>query len=355
MSGALTSFAASGGRLRTDAEDLAELYTPDGIDRAVQAGVDALLAYQREDGSITDRGHATAMTSLAIMALASVGVIPDAASLRGRSVAHALNYVLDPKLQHKGYFGHRDGSRMYGHGITTLMLTEMLGMGISVEQNERLHASLSDALAVILKAQRINKPDRLKGGWRYTPDSRDSDLSVSVWQVMALRSAKNDGLDIPIEAIDDAIRYLKYSYASPLDRAGNPRDRISGFAYTPGTHHPTFTMTSAGLLAMQTCGQYDSPLVSGASAWLLDHPPKVNDRFFYYGIYYYAQGMHQVGGEAAETAKRIVPALLLEQQSSEGFWQSRRGEERNYGRVYATALAILSLSVRYHFLPIYQR
>jgi hypothetical protein len=88
---------------------------------------------------------------------------------------------------------------------------------------------------------------------------------------------------------------------------------------------------------------------------LLEHPPKFNERFFYYGIYYYAQGMHQAGGEFAETADRITRELLVEEQSRDGSWLGRNGEEKNVGAVYSTCLAILSLSVRYHYLPIYQR
>lgn len=330
-------------------------YVADAIDESVQRGIDALLRVQRADGSIADRGHATAMTSLAIMALASIGVTPEPSTTRGRAISRALEFVLHAKNQARGYFGHHDGSRMYGHGITTLMLTEMLGMGATPLQNLRIHDALTAALQVILASQAVPKPSKLKGGWRYTPDSRDSDLSVSVWQLMAMRSAKNDGLAVPTEAINAAIEYLRNSYTSPINRDGTPRDAVSGFAYTPGTHHPSFTMTAAGLLAMQTCGQYDSPLVAGASQWLLEHPPKPNDRFFFYGIYYYSQGMHQFGGDAAATADRLVPELLLPLQAKAGQWVGSRGEERNIGIVYATALAILSLSVRYHYLPIYQR
>ena len=39
---------------------------------------------------------------------------------------------------------------------------------------------------------------------------------------------------MPGEAIDDALKYLRYSYASPMDREGKPRDAVSGFSYTPG-------------------------------------------------------------------------------------------------------------------------
>ena len=47
--------------------------------------------------------------------------------------------------------------------------------------------------------------------------------------------------------------------------------------------HPEYTTTAAGLLAMQVCGQYESPFVLGAADWLLDNAPKTNRKFFFYG------------------------------------------------------------------------
>ena len=332
------------------------LYLADDVDRAVARGVDFLTSFSKQDGQITDRGHHVAMTSLAIMAMAAIGTDPSEETDRGIAMRRAVDFVLQDKHQtREGYFGGSDGSRMYGHGITTLMLTEILGMGATAEQNEKIHHALTKALGLILEAQKVSKPTKLRGGWRYTPTSTDSDLSVSVWQLMALRSAKNDGLDVPAEAIASAIGYLENSYASPRNADGSPRNRISGFSYTPGTHHPSFTMTAAGMLAMQVCGQYDSPFVAGASKWLMQNPPRESERFFFYGIYYYAQAMHQAGDKYAEHADALVPKLLLHQQRGDGSWISRSGEEKNLGVVYATALAVLSLSVRYHYLPIYQR
>ena len=337
-------------------DDLGDLYVADEIDRAVSRGVDYLVDLQDERGIIADRGHELAMTSLAIMAMAALGTQPNPFSDRGRAMSRALDFVLQKRNQEEdGYFGNRDGSRMYGHGITTLMLTEVLGMGATVEQNERIHQRLAPALKLILAAQAVSKPQLLIGGWRYSPDARDSDLSVSVWQLMALRSAKNDGLDIPGEAIAKALEYLHHSYSSPLTPEGLPREEIGGFVYTPGQRTPTFAMTAAGLLAMQVCGRYDSPLVSGAARWLLANPPQISETWFYYGIYYYAQGMHQAGGEYAEAALQLVPELLLDAQRATGSWLGGNQNETKHGTVYATSLAILSLSVRYHYLPIYQR
>ncbi|MEM9702063.1 MAG: hypothetical protein AAF907_06435 [Planctomycetota bacterium] len=326
------------------------------VDAAMERAVAYLLSKQRKDGSIYDRGTPTAMTALSIMALASVGTTPADPTPEGEAMRRALDYVLhEDRVVNDGYFGARDGSRMYGHGIVTLMLSEMLGMGADARQDELIRSRCEKAIQVILKAQSQPKDPRNRGGWRYERGSRDSDLSVSVWQVMALRSAKNDGLDVPPEAIGEAVAYLRRSFDSPVDRNGAPIDRVSGFTYEPERGRPTYAMTAAGLLAMQVCGQYDDPRVAGAAEWLAARPPKWRDKWCSYGTYYYAQGMYQRGGEQAKNAAETVRELLLDRQETDGSWSAQNGSESGHGRVYATSLSMLSLSVKYHYLPIYQR
>jgi hypothetical protein len=331
-------------------------FTKDEVDRTVDRALAFVLSQQRADGAITDRQYDTTMTALGIMALASTGTTPNTPTDRGKQVRKALDFVLREDRQDKdGYYGNKDGSRMYGHGIITLMLTEMLGMGADARQNELIEIRCQRAINLILSAQKQSKPSQYAGAWRYTPNSNDADLSVSVWQLMALRSAKNDGLKVPASAIDDAVRYLERSYTSKLDSAGRPVEAAAGFSYLPGNNSPSFAMTAAGLLAMQVCGQYDSPLVSGAAEWLMLNPPKWEDRFFFYGAYYYVQGMHQRGGKHAEEAEKRVKTLLLEKVQADGSWAAPSGEEAGAGKIYATSMAVLSLSVKYHYLPIYQR
>ncbi len=323
----------------------------DGVDAALERAVNYLLSQQKESGAISDSRYETSMSALAIMALASVGHQPSDDTAMGDAMYRAIEFVLSEKRQEaNGYFGQADGSRMYGHGIITLMLTEMQGMGRDAQQDHRMGEALHRALAVILKAQQVRKSAIYQGGWRYEPGSTDSDLSVSVWQLMALRSAKNDGLDVPIGAIESATAYLERSYSRP-----NRDDPAGGFAYIPNQNNPTFTMAAAGLLAMQVCGHYDAPEVIGASDWLLNRPLKLDERFFFYGCYYYSQGMHQRGGTYANTAAEQVIAMLLPRQRGDGAWESNDGQEKDAGLVYSTCLAMLSLSVEYHFLPIYQR
>ncbi|MBG86030.1 MAG: hypothetical protein CMO80_03910 [Verrucomicrobiales bacterium] len=335
------------------------IYTPDRVDVAIERGIQFLMGLQNQEGYIQDhrlgRNKATTMTALSVMAFAAVGHQPGDRTPQGRAMSRALDYVLQPeRMDRFGYFGGQDASRMYGHGIITLALTEMLGMGASKAQDALIRDRSLRGIQLILRSQAAQKEHpKFMGGWRYYPDSRDADLSITVWQLMALRSAKNAGLGVPKKAIDAAYAYLWRSYYSKRDAAGNPLNPVSGFGYMPGSG-PRFAMTAAGLLAMQVIGGHERPEVKGASEWLMKQNIQRNLNYFYYGIYYYAQGMKKQGGRYADHSRKIVENLLLAiQNEQEGNWEGSGGEE-NHGRVYATSLAILSLSVKHGFLPIYQ-
>lgn len=330
--------------------------TTDELKKAIDRGIDHLLSKQRPDGAIADHANATAMTALALMAMASTGELPTDPTPHGEAMNRALKFMLaDSRHNPDGYFGEQDGSRMYGHGIVTLMLTELTGMGVDPTQESALHDKCKMGVNLILASQRMPKSVEFQGGWRYLPNSNDSDLSVSVWQLLALRSAANDQMDVPPEAIAQAVAYLERSFTGPRSEDGSLQEESGGFGYMPGGGSPSFAMTAAGMLAIQICGEYDSPLVLAAERWLRDHPPSRDERFFFYAMYYYAQAMHQRGEGTAEEAEKRVQQLLLPMQQADGSWQARNGEEAGVGSVYATAMSILSLSVSYHFLPIYQR
>jgi hypothetical protein len=330
------------------AQDNPPAPAPEQVDQVIDRGVRYLLAQvDARDGSIGVRNqHRTATTSLAIMALVAVGHQPTDQSPEGKALRDALNFILaDERITDEGYFGYADGSRMYGHGITALMLTEMLGMGVDDRQDELLRIRARASLDLILRSQQVQKGDRYQGGWRYEPGSRDSDLSATVWQLMALRAGRSAGMDVPVEAIDQAVAYLERSYKE----LGRER---GGFGYEPG-HHPRYATTAAGMLAMLVCGRYDHEQVAHAANQLLEWGPQENDQWFFYGTYYYAIGMYQIGDEHAATAERETFRALSQAQRIDGSWQSRHHHEAD--PIYATSMALLALSVRHHYLPIYQR
>ena len=145
----------------------------DQLETSVNQAIRFLITKQREDGAIIDRQYDTTMTSLAIMAMASTGITPSQNDQRGICMRRALDFVLRRDRQDEdGYYGNRDGSRMYGHGISTLMLTEMLGMGANAEQDRLIHTRCQKAIDLILSAQKQSKPTQFRGGWRYSRHPR---------------------------------------------------------------------------------------------------------------------------------------------------------------------------------------
>ena len=316
-----------------------------GIDR----GVTYLLERQDDRGSFAPGArYSVALTSLSVTALLSAGHLPTDDSPEGRAIAAGLDFVLRPEHQRgDGYFGDADAGRMYGHGITTLMLSEVLGMTGDADTDALVRTKLEAAVDLILRSQQVAKYDsRFDGGWRYAPESRDADLSITVWQTMALRSAAEAGVEVPAASIERATAYLKRSFQS---RPGQPGGR---FAYQPQSSAAGYSQTAAGLLALQVCGVYDAPEVEAAVRYLRELDVTPRERWFFYGTYYYAQGMSQRRGEVADEARRTVADLLIPMQNDDGSWN---GTGQASDRTYATSLAVLSLTVRYHYLPIYQR
>ncbi len=328
----------------------------DKVDLAINKAIDYLISVQDKDGAISERNHNhTAMTSLAIMAMAAVGHQPSDDTKQGVAMKKALLYVLRPDRQDpQGYLGGRDGSRMYGHGITTLMLSEMLGMGVDSQMDQIIRDRCRLAVELIKRSQAVRKDARSQGGWRYAPESGDSDLSVTVWQVMALRSARNAGMDVPKETIDNAVEYIKRCYKSERGPDGKPTNLKSACGYEP-SRQPEYAMASAGLLSLQVCGAYDSLEVKGSADWLKDKKVEYGGEWYFYGTYYFSQGMFQRGGDYAAHSRKIVEEALLPKQAADGSWLGQHGQENGAGKVYATSLAVLSLAVKFHFLPIYQR
>ena len=332
------------------------------IDPAVQAackrGGAWLASTCDKDGQVTaGQGKQTATTALGALALAGIGVLPTSPGAEGAAAGRMLEWLLqDARCDANGYYGAPDGSAMYGHGIVSLYFAELLGMGVDTATDRRIRARLERAIGVILWAQARKGRDNVNqfGGWRYGPDSGDSDLSVTVWQLLALRAAKQAGLNIDKQPIDDAVQYLQRCYHSERDAQGRPTRAVSGAAYQPG-QGPTYAMAAAGMLSFQVAGAYAMPEVQGSAAWLKTCDIQPGMPWFFYGTYYFSQGMHVAGGDYADHAWKRVPDLLLPQQKEDGRWESDWEQEKAAGPVYATSMAMLALAVQYRCLPVYQK
>ncbi len=330
----------------------------ESIDRAL-----AWLARQQDsDGSIDAPNSAQpAATSLTVMAFLSKGHIPGEGPY-GRQLDKAIDFVLATQ-QPNGLLAYAGGGSRsngktanYNHAIAGLMLTEVYGMTDRVRA-AKLKPAILRAIKFTRRDQTLPKSNpRDQGGWRYVYSETfgDSDLSVTAWQLMFLRSAKNAEFDIPKQYIDDAVGYVLRCW----------EEGQGVFYYKRSGSETRFSrgMVGAGVLSLAMAGMHDTAMAQRAGNWLLGYPFRFygerigsGDRFFY-STYYCSQAMAQLGGRHwRQFFPNLVNALLRGQQSS-GEWPTEPyGSDRQFGNTYTTALAVLSLTPPLQLLPVYQR
>ena len=314
------------------------------IDQAIVRALDFLAHRQLDTGAWAsdEMGSSPACTSLAIMAFLAAGHVPGEGPYAVQ-IERGVRWVLDQQQPNGMFLDRGTHGPMYTHGICTLMLAEVLGM-TPQETSAPLRRALERAVELILIAQNVRKDDRNIGGWRYQPQSPDSDLSVTGWQLLALRAAKNDGCDIPAECIDKAVAYVKQCAVR-----GN-----EGFGYQP-SDSSTPVRAGTGILCLEICGEHHSAEALGAANYLLRRPLMGRDSFFYYGVYYCTVGMFQIGGHHWDVLRDHLEPLVLSLQLPDGRWEPQQNEENRAGTIYCTSMAVLALAVEYQYLPIYQR
>lgn len=294
----------------------------------------------------TTREGDAAITALAVMAFLSAGHVPGEGR-HGAAVEKGIRYVMN--AQHRaGHFGGGNW-QMYYQGICTLMLAEAAGMTEGALAEE-LRQRLEKAIEVILTGQRRGAtPDA--GGWRYMVEGFDADLSVTGWQLMALRGARNLGCDVPAERIQQAVDYIRRCHDKTT----------GGFRYTT-TQGVTVPCTGTGILALELCGKeyHRAPELLAAGKYILNNPGDPRRPHFFYGVYYTSQGLFQLGESYWKQYRPKLHGLLLgtNPPRTDGAWYAGdRGatDDERWGPNYCTSMAILALTVEYRFLPIYQR
>jgi hypothetical protein len=314
-------------------------------DAALKRALDYLKSAQKPDGAWESGsfGKATSITSLSVMAFLAAGHLPGEPGPYSDSLRKGIRYVLDNQKPNGLLVSNTSHGPMYCHGISTLMLAEVVGMIPDPAMASEARVALAKAVDVIVRAQAVRKNPDNAGGWRYQTSSPDSDLSVTGWQVMALRAAKSAGCAVSSEPIDQAIAYIKKCAF-----------KSGGFGYQPG-QGPNNPRTGTGILALEICGDHLSAEAIAGADYLVKHPPRWSSEYFFYEVYYCPQAMFQVGDKYFQNYYPKLVDILLQHQDKDGSWLSGDGNDRTGGRNYCTAIAALALAVEYRYLPIYQR
>lgn len=345
-------------RLRTATQRAAAARQRGGDDRteaAVEAALAWLAASQSRDGRWDASAHGagvenrvlghdrqgagidadTGITGLALLAFLGAGHTHLEGEYRER-VKRGLEFLVRSQAGDGNLFGDASlFAMMYCHGMATLALAEALAM----TGDPQLKPYVERAVEYTLHAQHPTS-----GGWRYQPGDQ-GDMSQFGWQVMALRSARLAGIEIPERTQAGMVRFLESAMS---------RSQPGLAAYRPG-ERVTQTMTAEAT----TCRFFlDLPrqgeIEQQASAFILKDLPGSGQGNLYYW-YYASLAMYHIGGDAWKDWNAALVPQLLDRQRTEGAeagsWDTNTVWGSYGGRVYTTSLATLCLETYYRYLP----
>jgi len=337
--------------------------------RRVENSVDRALAWlasqQAADGSFatTVPQAQPATTSLAIMAFLSRGHQPGLGPY-GQQLNRAIDFVVRCQMS-DGLFSYvppppfhdsrgPSHAAMYNHGIAGLMLGEVYGQ-VEGERSRNVREAITKALLFTRAHQLKPRPANDKGGWRYLRlgNSPDADLSVTAWQLMFLRSARNSEFDVPAAYVDEAMSFVGRCWD-----AGS-----GGFCYAAhgyGMDGVARGVTGAGIVALAMAGQHETAMAQRAGEWLLANPFRTygnslgGHEKFIYSTFYCSQAAAQLGGRYWQQIYPRISSVLVNAQSPDGSWRADPALFE-FGEGLTTAFAVLSLTPPYQILPVYQR
>ncbi|MCA9085696.1 MAG: terpene cyclase/mutase family protein [Planctomycetaceae bacterium] len=341
------------------------------VETSVDKALEWLASQQEDDGRFSGEDVAQpATTSLAIMAFLSRGHVPDQGPY-GKQLAAAIDFVLATQRR-RGYFSllpvtppasHMTPGQTvtYNHSIAGLMLGEVYGM-TSGKRSAAIQDAITKALIFHREVQtRQKEREGDIGGWRYGyPEGpkASSDMSVTGWALMFLRSARNAEFNVPKQYFDEGLDFVQRCYED------DPQQHEKGvFRYRPAVSAPnenpqiTRANTASAMLTLLLGGRQNFPGVATGVQWFRsrEYPKAWQDGYFYLCSYYSSQAMAQVGGDTWNQMFPQIAASLLSEQTDNGSWPPGSSNERNFGSTYSTSLAILALTPAYQLLPIYQR
>jgi hypothetical protein len=325
---------------------------------AVKGGLDWLIKHQFPDGSwhIDYSPRSTGATqgvgeAKSNMAATSLALLPFLAANHTHQtgghrnvVKKALNWMLANQRASGVLLAQGDQHEMYTHALGSIVLCE----AFALTKDKALGIAAQKALDYSCRAQ--NK----LGGWRYTAKAEDADTSVFGWQFMALKSGMMAGLKVPEKTLSEARRYLDSVKSG----------KHGGLFAYEAKQGPRPAMTAIGCLSLQYLGHKrdDKQLDEGVQYLIKNAPPERSRQPYYW--YYATQVVHHHQGADWDRWNRSMRKIWVEKQNRDqkstdfGSWNPADFNREQHdlkagGRLYLTAIGLLTLEVYYRYLPLY--
>lgn len=304
---------------------------------------------EQKYGTRYDRNFDSGVTALALLAYLGVGEHYRKDGQYGPNVAKGIDYLLRTQNP-DGTWGLPTGQfgRMYQSALAGFALAE----AYILTGDERLFGPIRKSANSIIGAQ------RLRGGWDYDFSAYGvrEDLSLTGWIVMSLMSMRAAGVEIPEQTLRAANEFTDFMRASDdqtyyqFSDQQNMRTEPSRFAMVP------VELTIRHFLGVEPDARREAELVRT----ILKRPPRIIPNVFeyqqtYYNWYYSSLALYHANPELSFLYDRQVVETLVGLEGrlphTQGSFEPVTVWALRGSRVYATALAALTLEVHYRYLP----
>ena len=350
---------------RCDLNDRMKRITENGgtpqCEEAVVKSLRWLQKQQNKDGSWGGGGqnYKCSMTGLALLAYLAHCETPLSEEF-GDSVLKGISFLVDQGMKAPVLsLVPQMNEVSYDHAIATYALCEAYAFCKQMDI-----PSISNLERVTVKAvDRILDGQNNNGGWAYNYNTRagaHTDLSVTGWNVQALKAAQHGGIKPTKGEIRTALRK-----AAMYCRKTAMPDGL--FSYQENGKEPRPSLVGVGVLSLQMCGSGSDSAARKGLDWMLKSTNKPfnwkanNTTSNLYQHYYGVQAAMNRGGDVWTAYNRAFRDATLGAQASDGSFApngfpgpgglvNSNGGTMN-DKIYRQCLATLMLEVYYRFLP----
>ena len=305
--------------------------------KKIQMALHWLRGKQNADGS-WGSSYPVALTGFALLVFAGHGETADSPGY-GKNIVRGVDYLVGWASRNNDALGKKGSHLSYEHGIATYALAETYRMN---EHNPALIAKIGKCLDRAVKI--IIEGQTKAGGWLYGYGANGiGDLSVSGWNIQALKSAQLSGRQY--RDLNGALKKTEAYLTSAMAPSGLYRYRVTD------KHPGRVSLTGVGVFSRRLLNGGE-PLAEEDKSFaaIFTHPPRDYRTVDLYAAYYHGLACFQKGGQTWSDFKAKFQSLILGAQQREGNWFPSGGHLGAVGPdadLYHTMLCALILETSF--------
>ena len=346
---------------RCDLNDRMKRITENGgtpqCEEAVVKSLRWLKKQQNGNGSWGDGQFKASMTGITLLAYLAHCETPLSEEF-GENVLKGISFLVDLGMKNP-VISEQPGLKevCYDHAVATYALCEAYTFYKQMDI-----PSISNLERVVVKAvDRILDAQCPNGGWAYSYNNRinpNIDLSVTGWNVQALKAAEHGGIKPTKGEIRTALRKAAMYCRKNVMPDGK-------FSYKENGENPRSSLVGVGVLSLQMTGNGSDSAARKGLDWIKNNVKTLewgngsgteNVKSNLYMHYYCVQAAMNRGGDVWASYNKAFRDAVLGGQKPDGSFSNNdtgyaeclSGKSKN---IYRQCLATLMLETYYRFLP----